>query len=117
MALKEPKSWKAIQKVEDSTIRAKWNQACKDEIEGLKKANVYKLVDRQFGVKCIPLVWVFKIKQPKIRVGEEIGRFKARCCLLGNLMDPSDQNFSSPTPRLSSFRYALSWAAKTGAAA
>jgi hypothetical protein len=31
-------------------------------------------------------------------------------------MDPSDQNFSSPTPRLSSFRYALSWAAKTGAA-
>ena len=60
------------------------------------------------------MVWVFKIKQPKI--GEEIGRFKARCCLLGNLMDPSNLNFSSPTPRLSSFRYALSWAAKTGAA-
>jgi hypothetical protein len=114
VALKEPKSWKAIQKIEDLAIRAKWNQACKDEIEGLKKANLYKLVDRPSGVKCIPMVWVFKIKQPKI--GEEIGRFKARCCLLGNLMDPSDQNFSSPTPRLSSFRYALSWAAKTDAA-
>ena len=114
VALKEPRSWKAIQKIDDLAIRAKWNQACKDEVDGLKKANLYKLVDRPSGVKCIPMVWVFKIKQPK--VGEEIGRFKARCCLLGNLMDPSDQNFSSPTPRLSSFRYALSWAAKTGAA-
>ena len=46
---------------------------------------------------------------------ETIGRFKARCCLLGNIMDPSESSFSSPTPRLSSFRYALSWAAKTGA--
>jgi len=111
--LKEPKSWKAIQRIEDPVIRQMWNDACKLEMEGLKNAQVYKLVDRPSGVKCIPLVWVFKIKQPKI--GETIGRFKARCCLLGNIMDPSESSFSSPTPRLSSFRYALSWAAKTGA--
>jgi hypothetical protein len=42
-----------------------WNDACKLEMEGLKNAQVYKLVDRPSGVKCIPLVWVFKIKQPK----------------------------------------------------
>ena len=83
-------------------------------MDGIKQQGVYKLVDRPAGVKCIPLIWVFKIKQPK--AGELIGRFKARCCLLGNVMEQSDQSYASPTPKLSTLRYALSWAAKTGAA-
>ena len=112
--LKEPKSWKEIQRIGDATIRDRWNAACDAEIQGLKDANVYRLVDRPSGVRCIPLVWVFKIKQPK--AGEDIGRFKARCCLLGNIMLASDQDFASPTPRLSTLRYLLSWAAKEGAA-
>ena len=88
--LKEPKSWKAIQRIDDPIIREKWNEACRAEIQGLREANTYKLVDRPSGVRYIPLVWVFKIKQPK--VGEAIGRFKARCCLLGNLMPASDSD-------------------------
>ena len=112
--LKEPKSWKESQRISDKTIRDRWNAACDAEIQGLKDANVYKLVNRPSGVRCIPLVWVFKIKQAK--AGEEIGRFKARCCLLGNIMLASDQDFASPTPRLSTLRYLLSWAAKEGAA-
>jgi hypothetical protein len=111
--LKEPKSWKAIQKIEDPVIRQRWNDACDAEMRGIKEAHTYKLVDRPSGVRCIPLVWVFKIKQPL--AGETIGRFKARCCLLGNIMLASDQDFASPTPRLSTFRYLLSYAAKTGA--
>jgi hypothetical protein len=111
--LKEPKSWKAIQRIDDPLIRQRWNDACDAEIKGIREANTYKLVDRPSGVRCIPLVWVFKIKQPK--VGETIGKFKARCCLLGNIMLASDQDFASPTPRLSTFRYLLSYAAKTGA--
>ena len=111
--LKEPKSWKAIQRIDDPIIREKWNEACRAEIQGLREANTYKLVDRPSGVRCIPLVWVFKIKKPK--AGEDIGRFKAGCCLLGNLMPASDSDFASPTPRLSTFRYLLSNAAKTGA--
>ena len=111
--LKEPKSWKAIQKIDDPVIRQRWNDACDAEIRGIKEANTYKLVDRPSGVRCIPLVWVFKIKQPL--PGETIGKFKARCCLLGNIMLASDQDFASPTPRLSTFRYLLSYAAKTGA--
>ena len=111
--LKEPKSWKAIQRIDDPIIREKWNEACRAEIQGLREANTYKLVDRPSGVRCIPLVWVFKIKQPK--AGEDIGRFKARCCLLGNLMPASDSDFASPAPRLSTFRHLLSNAAKTGA--
>ena len=111
--LKEPKSWKAIQKIEDPFIRQRWNDACDAEMRGIKEAHTYKLVDRPSGVRCIPLVWVFKIKQPL--AGETIGRFKARCCLLGNIMLASDQDFASPTPRLSTFRYLLSYAAKTGA--
>jgi hypothetical protein len=31
-------------------------------------------------------------------------------------MEQSDQSYASPTPKLSTLRYALSWAAKTGAA-
>jgi hypothetical protein len=111
--LKEPKSWKAIQKIEDPVIRQRWNDACDAEMRGIKEAHTYKLVDRPSGVRCIPLVWVFKIKQPL--AGETIGRFKARCCLLGNIMLASDLDFASPTPRLSTFRYLLSYAAKTGA--
>ena len=111
--LKEPKSWKAIQKIEDPIIRQRWNDACDAEMRGIKEAHTYKLVDRPSGVRCIPLVWVFKIKQPL--AGETIGKFKARCCLLGNIMLASDQDFASPTPRLSTFRYLLSYAAKTGA--
>jgi hypothetical protein len=112
--LKEPKSWKAIQRIPDKIIREKWEAACKAEMDGIRQQGVYKLVDRPAGVKCIPLIWVFKIKQPK--AGELIGRFKARCCLLGNVMEQSDQSYASPTPKLSTLRYALSWAAKTGAA-
>jgi hypothetical protein len=111
--LKEPKSWKAIQKIEDPIIRQRWNDACDAEVRGIKEANTYLLVDRPSGVRCIPLVWVFKIKQPL--AGETIGKFKARCCLLGNIMLASDQDFASPTPRLSTFRYILSYAAKTNA--
>ena len=70
--LKEPKSWKAIQRIDDPIIREKWNEACRAEIQGLREGNTYKLVDRPSGVRYIPLVWVFKIKQPK--VGEAIGR-------------------------------------------
>ena len=90
--LKEPKSWKAIQRIDDPVIRQRWNDACDAEIRGIREANTYKLVDRPSGVRCIPLVWVFKIKQPK--VGETIGKFKARCCLLGNIMLASDQDFA-----------------------
>ncbi len=115
--LKEPKSWKAIQRIDDPVIRQRWNDACDAEIQvrGRREANTYKLADRPSGVRCIPLVWGFKIKQPK--VGETIGKFKARCCLLGSIMLASDQDFASPTPRLSTstFRYLLSYAAKTGA--
>ena len=75
--LKEPKSWKAIQRISDEAIRNRWNEACDAEIHGLKGANVYKLVNasRPSRVRCIPLVRVFKIKQA--RACEEIGRFKA----------------------------------------
>jgi hypothetical protein len=75
--LEEPKSWKAIQRISDEAIRNHWNEACDAEIHGLKGANVYKLVNpsRPSGVRCIPLVWVFKTKQA--RACEEIGCFKA----------------------------------------
>jgi hypothetical protein len=37
-----------------------------DEWNGLKEAGVYKLVERASGIKCIPIVWVLKIKAPKL---------------------------------------------------
>ena len=48
--LKEPKSWKEIQRIGDAAIRDRWNAACDAEIQGLKDSNVYKLVDRPSGV-------------------------------------------------------------------
>ncbi len=44
--LKEPKSWKAIQRISDQVIREKWEAACKAEMDGIKQQGVYKLVDR-----------------------------------------------------------------------
>ncbi len=75
--LKEPKSWKAIQRISNEAIHSRWNEACNAEIHGSKGASVYKLVNpsRPSRVRCIPLVRVFKMKQA--RACEEIGRFKA----------------------------------------
>jgi hypothetical protein len=109
-SLTEPKSYKAVLKIKDDFIRERWLKAMADEWNGLKEAGVYKLVERPSGIKCIPIVWVLKIKAPKL--GEQLGRFKARAVLLGNLMEASPHGNSSPTPRLSTFRYLLSYAAK-----
>jgi hypothetical protein len=109
-SLSEPKSYKAVLKIKDDFIRERWLKAMADEWNGLKEAGVYKLVERPSGIKCIPIVWVLKIKAPKL--GEQLGRFKARAVLLGNLMEASPHGNSSPTPRLSTFRYLLSYAAK-----
>ena len=85
--LKEPKSWKAIQRIDDPIIREKWNEAssCRAEIQGLREANTYKLVDRPSGVRCIPLVchqWVFKIKQPRLVKRSEDSRLGVQVAFL-----------------------------------
>jgi hypothetical protein len=46
-------------------------------MRGIKEAHTYKLVDRPSGVRCIPVVWVFKIKQPLPVAGETVGKFKS----------------------------------------
>jgi hypothetical protein len=54
--LKEPRSWKAIQRIPDKAIREKWEAACRAEMDGIKQQGCYKLGDRPAGVKCIPLI-------------------------------------------------------------
>ena len=45
-SLSEPKSYKAVLKIEDDFIRERWRMAMADEWNGLKEAGVYKLVER-----------------------------------------------------------------------
>jgi hypothetical protein len=39
-----------------------WKRACRDELEALKKQQVYKIVDLSHGRKAIKNRWVFAIK-------------------------------------------------------
>ncbi len=74
LSLSEPKSFKAVLKIKDDSIRERGRMATADEWNGLQETGVYKLVKRPSGSKCIPIVWVLKIKAPKL--GEQLGRFK-----------------------------------------
>jgi hypothetical protein len=42
--------------------QAEWKQACRDELEALKKRQVYEIVDLPHGRKAIKNRWVFAIK-------------------------------------------------------
>ena len=109
-SLSEPESFKAVLKIKDDSIRERGRMATADEWNGLQETGVYKLVKRPSGIKCIPIAWVLKIEAPKL--GEQLGRFKDRAVPLGNLMEASPHGNSSPTPRLSTFRFLPSYAAK-----
>ncbi|MBW0466508.1 hypothetical protein O181_006223 [Austropuccinia psidii MF-1] len=68
-----------------SSFRAEWHCACLDELNQLKKRDVFVLVDKPKDAKVIGHQWVFNLKR---NLTGEIQKFKARFCARGDSQRP-----------------------------
>ena len=91
-------------------MQEKWHQSRLKEFRSIIGKGAAEVVDRSQvppNAIIIPLAWVFKLKLD--------GTLKSRLVLLGHLMPKEGEiDLSSPTPRLSSYRFLLILILKLG---
>ena len=108
--IREPKS---VSEVMSSNEKEKWINAMENEIESLKKHDVWELVDLPEGRKTVGCKWIYKLKHDE---DGNIERYKARLVAQGFSQKEGidyDETFS-PVVRFESIRTVIALAAQFG---
>lgn len=105
-----PRSFKKAMQSSDKDL---WMDACKKEIDGMMKKQVWTLVERPRGKNVIRGLWLFKIKH---NPDGSINKYKSRFVAMGNTQkEGEDYNETfSPTGKPASFRLLVAMAVING---
>lgn len=97
-----------------SPQRKQWQAAMQQEIDDMKKLNVYSLVELPKGHKAIGNRWVYRVKYetPSSSSARKVERFRARLVLQGCFQEANKNYFDvySPTCRFETIRLVLNTA-------
>lgn len=86
----------------DPTDKDKWVEAAIKEIRGLEAMGTWIEVLKSDAKKSIvPMTWVFRVKRTPDGL---ISKYKARSCVMGNLMDDYEQETYAPVVAWSTVR-------------
>ena len=91
-----PKTWQSAMNLPDGPY---WRQAVEEELESMRKNEVFQVVDRrqavETGSKVLRLFWLFK---RKYNAQGEIVKYKARLVVLGNEQESGIDFFENYAP-------------------